>query len=265
MHEEEKESRLYLIESKLETIKKEFDLLSHNLLIDNFETKNFNINKQKARNVNSDTQINNLNRDVISVVDNKEIINKTKSIFVPAVDARSEINQETVIKTQAETKIETQKPSDIIVKAEKHNIVETNTVKTILVKEQNQYNCEVSKTKKMQVFHNPSSPENVKTDKSNKLSSMLNDKHVTNKSVLLADNIAMPKVDDIRTLIGINDRFLFIRELFDGKNDEYNDVIDKVNKSLSFTDAYKYINDNKTWDMEDSIVQDFINICKRKF
>ena len=49
---------------------------------------------------------------------------------------------------------------------------------------------------------------NTNNNNNNETNNMLNDKHIVSENVLLADRIVKHKVDDIRSLIGINDKFL---------------------------------------------------------
>lgn len=65
--------------------------------------------------------------------------------------------------------------------------------------------------------------------------------------------------------IGVNDKFLFIRELFNGSPESYNQALEKLNGVKTFDDAkavlMSYTGDNK----ETRIVKQFLDIVKRKF
>jgi len=65
--------------------------------------------------------------------------------------------------------------------------------------------------------------------------------------------------------IGVNDKFLFIRELFNGSPESYNQALEKLNGVKTFNDAktvlMSYTGDNK----ETRIVKQFLDIVKRKF
>lgn len=239
--DDERESRLNLIGSKLETIKKEFDLLSDNLSADGALKDKADVKKQIEYCSTDNCRSN--KKDFTS--------NANEAQNIPLTEASQERVEKPTVENQPMS-------SDVKDKETQSPIVEN-------VYEQVK---ELSEKKKMKVYHNAASHKKEKTlsnSSSDGEQSMLNDKHQSNSPILLADKIVKHKVDDVRSLIGINDRFLFIRELFNASNDEYNNLIEVINKSHSYSDAYKYINENKTWDMEDTIVQDFINICKRKF
>lgn len=64
--------------------------------------------------------------------------------------------------------------------------------------------------------------------------------------------------------IGINDRFLFIREIFDGNKDAYSQAIARLDKTENLKDAraviMSYTGDNK----ENEAVKQLIDLVKRK-
>jgi len=82
---------------------------------------------------------------------------------------------------------------------------------------------------------------------------------------LIGEKRSTQKLTDIQSAIGINDRFLFTRELFENNTDEYNTAISFVNKADSFESILNWIKAEKEWDLEDSTVVQFIEITKRKF
>lgn len=72
------------------------------------------------------------------------------------------------------------------------------------------------------------------------------------------------KTVDIRSFIGINDKFLFIRELFDSNIDDYLEFIEDINKIEEKKDAIKTIS-NKNWDKEEDSTKLLTEIINRKF
>ena len=74
-------------------------------------------------------------------------------------------------------------------------------------------------------------------------------------------------IDDIRSAIGLNEKFQFINELFGGDQNEYNAAIDQLNANTSLSDAESYLTSIKEiykWKEEDMIVEKFMSILKRK-
>ena len=72
-------------------------------------------------------------------------------------------------------------------------------------------------------------------------------------------------VDDVRKAMGINDRFLYQRELFAGNADLFNQTLDQLNRMNSFDDASNFLISNFEWDHESDVPGSFLKIVKRRF
>jgi len=107
---------------------------------------------------------------------------------------------------------------------------------------------------------------NVKTDK------RLGDKFVKEKSVddTIEDNnklefkLSNRPVSNIQAAIGINDRFQYIRELFDGSSEKYTNTIIALDSMSNIDEAVSYIQQNFKWKKNETSLK-FINIVKRRF
>lgn len=93
--------------------------------------------------------------------------------------------------------------------------------------------------------------------------SALNEK-MTRKSNDKDMKFAKP-VTDVKKAFGINDRFLFQRELFGGNADLFNHTLDQINGMSSFEDARSFLMSNFDWDMESETADTFLNLVKRRF
>lgn len=82
---------------------------------------------------------------------------------------------------------------------------------------------------------------------------------------IVGNNLSSQKISDIQSAIGINDRFLFTRELFENNIEEYNSAISFVNNSNEFQSILNWMKNEKEWDLEDPTVVQFVEITKRKF
>jgi len=71
-------------------------------------------------------------------------------------------------------------------------------------------------------------------------------------------------ISDISSSIGLNDKFLFIKELFDGNNETYLQTIDYLNKAVELDPTIKYLEGKFDWDMDDPTVQKLTDLIKRK-
>ncbi len=72
-------------------------------------------------------------------------------------------------------------------------------------------------------------------------------------------------VGDIRKAMGINDRFFYQRELFEGNADLFNQTLDQLNKMDNFDDASNFLISNFDWDSDSDVPGAFIKIVKRRF
>ena len=69
---------------------------------------------------------------------------------------------------------------------------------------------------------------------------------------------------DLRSQIGINDRFMFIRELFNNNENLYEQTLNDLNKETDLNDALIYIGENFRWRGDSHAAQQFINMLMKK-
>jgi len=84
----------------------------------------------------------------------------------------------------------------------------------------------------------------------------------------IADKLQENKINDLRTTIGINDKFLFINELFEGNMRIYDEAVQKLNASTTMAQADLLLLDLKIvydWDSESPTVKKFVELVRRKF
>lgn len=72
-------------------------------------------------------------------------------------------------------------------------------------------------------------------------------------------------IKDIFSAINLNDKFLFIKELFSNDAALYQSTIEKLNSAGNFNDAVRYLDGNFTWDFSDTMVQNFLELVRRRF
>ena len=88
----------------------------------------------------------------------------------------------------------------------------------------------------------------------------------------VADTIACPKgvaesapVASLREAIGVADKFMLIRELFDGDGDAYERAIDNLEAQASLDDCIIYISENYNWRAQSEATQRVMELLQRKF
>ncbi len=72
-------------------------------------------------------------------------------------------------------------------------------------------------------------------------------------------------INDLAKAIGLNDKFLFIRELFNGDKEKYHEAIQIINEMPTYEEAENYIRERFDWDEEQAEVEKFMDLVRRKF
>jgi hypothetical protein len=84
----------------------------------------------------------------------------------------------------------------------------------------------------------------------------------------VADKIQKNKISSLKIAIGINEKFFFINELFNGSLKDYNEAIDKLdqagnkNEAVSLLDAMQNKN---MWDRDSEAYNQILQMVERKF
>ncbi len=101
-----------------------------------------------------------------------------------------------------------------------------------------------------------------------KQSTSLNDT-LRNNKVELGEKLGGMGIPDLRSAIGINDRFQFIQELFRGDKTMYERCIKTINESTSLQDAEYWIERELKiklgWDEKDTVVSHFYTLVRKRF
>lgn len=72
-------------------------------------------------------------------------------------------------------------------------------------------------------------------------------------------------IHDLNKAIGVNDKFLFVRELFEGNRDRYHEALQIINEIPTYEEAETYISESFDWNWEKPEVKKFMDLVKRKF
>lgn len=83
------------------------------------------------------------------------------------------------------------------------------------------------------------------------------------------DHLVLEPIKDLRSAIGINDKFQFIQELFVGDEKSFEVGIKTINAFKIFPEAQFYIKrelrEKNNWDEESNVVKQFDQLIKRRF
>lgn len=75
---------------------------------------------------------------------------------------------------------------------------------------------------------------------------------------------AFNKIDNLRSAIGLNDRFLMIRDLFNGDAAKYEDTIETLNEFDDLDECMIYIVENFTWNPDSEGARLLVSLIERK-
>lgn len=90
----------------------------------------------------------------------------------------------------------------------------------------------------------------------------LNDTIGENKS--MDSKLASGPIPSLKAAIGLNDRFLFIREIFNNNSARYNDVIDRLDKMEHISEAVEFLKANLSMQKNEASMK-FVELLKRRF
>ncbi|MEO6167970.1 MAG: hypothetical protein ABIO46_13530 [Chitinophagales bacterium] len=105
--------------------------------------------------------------------------------------------------------------------------------------------------------------EKGETDKST-----LNDKYKS-QGKEIADTLKHTPIKDLKAYIGLNKRFTFINALFNGREQQYDTAISKVNSQASYEEALNYLQQEVMpeykWKDEETAVSEFFTLVMRRY
>ncbi|MFH0842328.1 MAG: hypothetical protein V1903_06875 [Bacteroidota bacterium] len=97
------------------------------------------------------------------------------------------------------------------------------------------------------------------TDRINEqMGSMMDDDHVS-------DMMKTKRLDNLADAIGVNDKFLFIREIFNGSPEKYSQAISRLNGASGFSDAKEMLTSYTGENKNNEVLKQLFDLLKRKF
>lgn len=72
-------------------------------------------------------------------------------------------------------------------------------------------------------------------------------------------------INDINSAIGLNDKFIFIRELFSGDKNHYMETIQVLNNFDTFENAIEFLNENFNWENDNPNFERLKELVRRKY
>lgn len=98
--------------------------------------------------------------------------------------------------------------------------------------------------------------------------STLADKFMSEQDKSLAAKMQKNKITDLKAAIGINEKFIFVNELFDGNMQEYNKIIEQLNSFSTRNQAMAVLNTLRqkySWEEKNPQYKEFQKYIERRF
>ncbi len=96
----------------------------------------------------------------------------------------------------------------------------------------------------------------------------LNDK-LQKVQTTLADQHQQKKVENLKESLTLNQKFMFVNELYAGNSEEFSKVMEKIDQCKSYNEALGVLerdSSNRTsWDMESEAVRELLEMVSRRF
>jgi hypothetical protein len=240
-----------------------------------------------------DTSFKSLNQIVENISEQVKKINKGE-LDLPEIETLTSNAQElyerlVVIRYKAFEKIATKKPKTLTVEDEgiipvleekeeepffdltQEESNTTNEAETEMlfdftepVEEVKKAEIKVNQVKEKQVKVTIPKSINEKFENKNSINDAF--KSATKKS--LEDKLKFSPIDNLKSHININQKFLFISKLFNGDNDAYAHSIEKLNNFSNSDEAREYLNElsqQQNWDAEDENVITLVELVERRY
>lgn len=194
-------------------------------------------------------------KEEISTIPEQEEIKKEKE---KSVEVEKQINKSQEISETVDIEIIEESPVkepelvneapilDEKPKEQKPPVEDKPTKKTAEIKQNgNSPEIVADKFQSKNFVHDTISKKNIKKDVSSKMQSK--------------------PIKDINSAIGLNDKFIFIRELFNNNKDQYLETIQVLNNFDTFENAVSFLDENFDWDSEDPNYERLKELVRRKY
>lgn len=89
------------------------------------------------------------------------------------------------------------------------------------------------------------------------------------KSILKSEQLAIKPINDIKPAITLNDKLLYVKDLFKGYNLAYSEAIEILNRFNTFEEASRFLDTNyvikNNWESKPATTEKFYALLKRRY
>ena len=186
-----------------------------------------------------------------------EIINKKDSTsgHIPEPKSTPILKQESKVEEKPESKMP-------VVKEEDSTSIESD----LILIEETPVNIEnIEKNEVKNEVHSITNENDILAEKFKRSDPLINEVLARGGKRDFSSLMQSKPVKNIEAAIGINERFEFVRELFNGDAASYTKTIKMLDASSNFNEAFNYLNQTYSWDLESDMVHKLLDIVRRRF
>ncbi|OFX20383.1 MAG: hypothetical protein A2033_13385 [Bacteroidetes bacterium GWA2_31_9] len=148
-------------------------------------------------------------------------------------------------------------------------MIQEPIVENVVVKEEVS-EIEIEKEKPIIENISQTTPEKLLKKENEIIADMFENKRSINEKIApnkrdLATKFKDNPIKDINSAIGLNDKFLFIRELFSNNGEIYSNAIEKLNSFENLDQAMQFINTEFHWDAKNPTFNKFLELVYRRY
>ena len=89
------------------------------------------------------------------------------------------------------------------------------------------------------------------------------------KGISRTEQLSIKPISDIKLAITLNDKLLYVKDLFNGYNLAYSEAVEILNRFNTFEEASRFLKTNyvtkNNWDSKPATVEKFYALLKRRY
>lgn len=195
------------------------------------------------------------------------VLDKTRNLYEVLLLLKKSIVMHHPENSAPKNKTEVESPSEdeILSKEEKPEKASADNTDIIELETPHSGESKLPASDSDQKKEQPDETPKILSDRFKKQTTSLNEDITQAKPVYnISSRLQTKPITNIQNAIGLNDKFLFINELFNGDADKYNSTIETLNNATHFNEAYNFLVENFQWDMDSELVQKILDLIRRK-
>ena len=112
--------------------------------------------------------------------------------------------------------------------------------------------------------HEQHKTKEIIAEKYSKNQQLINEKLAHHKKDI-SGQLQSKSLKNIEEAIGVNEKFLFVRELFNGDTETFQKTIRVLNNASNFNEAFNYIHSTFDWNLENEAAQKLLDLVRRRY